>query len=293
MYERETPYEFYEEKVPPPIAWREARRAIRMGVTTSSLFALPLLDGPLSETVSDVRLMGKHYSEHRIVQLFRSKPDGYDVSARPWKVGILYEAPDDPYFQFTDLLGVVSAAGHVGCMMPGFHYIKPFVAALARRNMHFVVPVVESERGIAVVFPRGRVLREALERLAPPAVTWEWPPWRDGAPVVSVGVVRGRHHTEWADRIRGLKRGGRFEAALELLYECIEAAEQDRGDREPEPWYTYEAAVIHRERREHQLEVAVLQRWVRAYRAAQRGPGVMQDKVVSRLAAARQLLQGR
>ncbi|MFD1364486.1 hypothetical protein [Actinoplanes sichuanensis] len=296
-------YEFYEEKTPPSVSWREARKAIRMGVSTPSLFSLPLLDGPLSAEVSDVPLMGTHHNERRITRLFKFKPDGCDSHGRPWKVGIFYEAPDDPYFQFEDLIGVVSTTGHLGCMMPGYHYIKPFVSALAARDMHFVVPVVAADDDIMIPFLRGRVLREALEQLAPPGVTWEWPPWPEdtfepltagevsAAVVTSVGDVRGCHYTEWPDRIRALKRGGRLEAALELLYECIEAAERDRGDREPAPWYTYEAAVIHRKRKEIDREVAVLQRWHHACPAAQRGPGAMQAKVTARLAAAHQLLQ--
>ncbi|WP_203896093.1 hypothetical protein [Actinoplanes xinjiangensis] len=252
--------------------------------------------------------MGTQHNERRIERLFRAKPDGYDSDGRSWKVGVLYAAPDDPVYQFEGLIGVVSVAGHLGCMMPGYHYIRPFIDALARRSMHFVVPVLEVDNDIAVPFLRGRVLREALERLAPPGVTWEWPPWPEdtftptadsivasSASIVktSAGYVRGRHYTEWNDDVRTLKRSGELEAALELLYECIEAAERDRGGREPAPWYTHEAAIIHRKRGEIPLEVAVMERWERACPPPERGPGAMQAKIADRLEKARRLLAER
>jgi hypothetical protein len=301
-------YAFYEDKTPPPMSWREARKAIQTGVRSQFLFSLPLLAEPLAEEVSDAPLMGTHHNGHRIKRLFKAKPDGYDSGGRPWKVGVLYEVPDDPLYQFEGLIGVVSIAGHLGCMMPGYHYIKPFIEALARRNIHFVVPVVEVDDDIAVPFLRGGVLRKALEQLAPPGVTWEWPPWPEDTFVpaaedfavssesivkTSAGYVRGRHYTEWTEYIRALKRSGELEAALELLYECIEAAERDRGGREPAPWYTHAAAVMHRKRGEIHLEVAVMERWERACPPSEHGPGAMQAKIADRLEKARQLLEGR
>lgn len=43
-----------------------------------------------------------------------------------------------------------------------------------------------------------------------------------------------------------LKRDGRLEEALALCYKAIEAAEGNAGGREPAPWYTEQAAIVHR-----------------------------------------------
>jgi len=77
-------------------------------------------------------------------------------------------------------------------------------------------------------------------------------------------LVRGKHYTEWPEAIRELKRAGHLDEALMLLYELIEAAERDargRGHGAPAPWYTEQAAIIHRKLREYGREVAVLQRY--------------------------------
>lgn len=78
------------------------------------------------------------------------------------------------------------------------------------------------------------------------------------------GMVGRYHYLETVELIKQLKREGRLEEALALCYAAIEAAEADRGDREPAPWYTEQAAIIHRKRGDHAEEVAVLERWLRA-----------------------------
>jgi hypothetical protein len=106
------------------------------------------------------------------------------------------------------------------------------------------------------------------------------------------GVVRGFRYTEWPQGVRQLKRDGAVDLALEILYECIDAAEQERNGREPAPWYTHEAAVIHRGRKEFAAEVAILERWENACPPGERGTGAMQSKLAERLAKARLLLHG-
>lgn len=76
------------------------------------------------------------------------------------------------------------------------------------------------------------------------------------------GMVGRYHYLEAVEPIQQLKREGRLAEALELCYGAIEAAENDRDGREPAPWYTEQAAIIHRKRGERDLEVAVLQRWL-------------------------------
>ena len=62
--------------------------------------------------------------------------------------------------------------------------------------------------------------------------------------------------------IKQAKREGRLDDALELCYRAIESAERDRNGREPAPWYTEQAAIIHRKQGDHDKEVAVLERWM-------------------------------
>jgi hypothetical protein len=84
-------------------------------------------------TVSDSKgLMGTRHNGARIDRLASARADGM-VDGMPWHVGILYE-PDDPSYQMTDLIGVVTESGHVGCFMPGYFYIRPFIEALFRKT---------------------------------------------------------------------------------------------------------------------------------------------------------------
>jgi tetratricopeptide (TPR) repeat protein len=76
--------------------------------------------------------------------------------------------------------------------------------------------------------------------------------------------VRGREFPGWVEPIEELKRQERHSEALELLMECIEAAEMDEQRIFPAPWYSWQAAVIFRKQREYQKEVEVLERWVNA-----------------------------
>ncbi|WP_263121158.1 hypothetical protein [Cellulomonas sp. RIT-PI-Y] len=103
----------------------------------------------------------------------------------------------------------------------------------------------------------------------------------------AAALVRGRHFTEWSDIVRQLKREGRLEEALALLDELIAAAERSADGREPAPWYTEQAAIIHRRLKQYDHEVAVLER----YRAAC-PPGRGSAKIRDRLVKARQFQRG-
>jgi hypothetical protein len=76
------------------------------------------------------------------------------------------------------------------------------------------------------------------------------------------GMVDGVHYLELVEPIKQLKREGRLEEALVLCYKAIEAAEKDAGGREPAPWYTEQAAIVHRKLKQKDEEIAVLQRWL-------------------------------
>jgi len=76
------------------------------------------------------------------------------------------------------------------------------------------------------------------------------------------GMVNGVHYLELVEPIKQLKREGRLEEALQLCYQAIQGAENDRDGREPAPAYTIHAAIIHRKLNQQDDEIAVLQRWI-------------------------------
>ena len=76
------------------------------------------------------------------------------------------------------------------------------------------------------------------------------------------GMVDGVHYLELVEPIKQLKREGRLDEALVLCYKAITAAEGDAGGREPAPWYTEQAAIVHRKLAQKDEEIAVLKRWL-------------------------------
>jgi hypothetical protein len=79
-------------------------------------------------------------------------------------------------------------------------------------------------------------------------------------------AVRGRHHTDWVATLDRLRARGMDEAGLELLLECMAAAEREAWATRGVPplIYAHRAAVIHRRRRDYAAEVEVLERWIAA-----------------------------
>ncbi|MEG9224635.1 hypothetical protein [Aeromicrobium sp. Sec7.5] len=76
--------------------------------------------------------------------------------------------------------------------------------------------------------------------------------------------VNGVHYLQLIEPIKQLKREGRLLDALELCEIAIRGAEKDRQGREPAPWYTEQAAIIHRKLGNREAELAVLRRWISA-----------------------------
>ena len=97
-------------------------------------------------------------------------------------------------------------------------------------------------------------------------------------------LVRGRDLGEWVEPIKQLRRDGDDAAALELLMECIAAAELDAtANGWPLPtWYTEQAAIILRKRRDFEGEAAILARYLAAC-----PPGTAQLAIEERLVKAR------
>jgi hypothetical protein len=86
----------------------------------------------------------------------------------------------------------------------------------------------------------------------------------DRAEQFKKGMVGRLHYLETVEPIKQFKREGRLAEALALCYGAIDAAENAREGREPAPWYTEQAAIIHRRLGEHDKEESVLRRWLDA-----------------------------
>ncbi|MGJ3403117.1 hypothetical protein [Glutamicibacter sp. Je.9.36] len=77
-------------------------------------------------------------------------------------------------------------------------------------------------------------------------------------------LVGGVHYLELVEPIKQLKREGKLREALKLCYVAIESAERGKSGGCPAPFYTIQAAIVHRKLRERDEEVAVLKRWMAA-----------------------------
>lgn len=94
----------------------------------------------------------------------------------------------------------------------------------------------------------------------------------DRADQFKSGIVNGIHYLQLVEPIKELKRENRLEEALTLCYAAIDGAEGSaaREGLEPAPWYTEQAAIIHRKLGQDDREIAVLERWVKACPADRR-----------------------
>lgn len=111
-------------------------------------------------------------------------------------------------------------------------------------------PLTSRERTLTTARQQSEMVREALEEGG------------DRARQFQRGMYRGVHYLQLVEPIKQLKRENRLEEALALCYRAVKGAEQDREGREPAPWYTEQAAIVHRKLGQHQEEIAVLERWL-------------------------------
>lgn len=111
-------------------------------------------------------------------------------------------------------------------------------------------PLTSRQRTLAQARQQSDMVREALEGGG------------DRAAQFQRGMYQGVHYLQLVEPIKQLKRENRLEEALALCYQAIRGAEQDREGREPAPWYTEQAAIVHRKLGQHQDEIAVLERWL-------------------------------
>jgi tetratricopeptide (TPR) repeat protein len=111
-------------------------------------------------------------------------------------------------------------------------------------------PLASRERTLATAKRQSHMVKEALEGGGERAQQFQR------------GMYQGVHYLQLIEPIKQLKRENRLEEALALCYQAINGAEQDREGREPAPWYTEQAAIVHRKLGENDQEIAVLERWL-------------------------------
>lgn len=95
------------------------------------------------------------------------------------------------------------------------------------------------------------------------------------------GMSTGIHYLESVEPIQELKRRGRLRDALELCYIATEGAEgaSARSQIAPPPFYTIQAAIIHRKLGERDREIAVLRRWIDRAPETHRHGGPVPDRL--------------
>jgi len=79
----------------------------------------------------------------------------------------------------------------------------------------------------------------------------------------ALGMVRGKHLTEWPVDIKLMLRQGRDDEALEILLECIDASESRLSYGVIQaPWHTDKSAAILHRRHDYVAEAALLRRYL-------------------------------
>ncbi len=106
------------------------------------------------------------------------------------------------------------------------------------------------------------------------------------------GSVHGEHYTAHIERVKQLKRDGRYDEAVALLTRLVEATESESkaggAGWGVAPWYYEQLAIICRKQKRFVDEVAILER----YESQTKAPGVGPSKLRERLAKARELARG-
>lgn len=161
-------YQAYESKELPAVSWRRAKRAIATTTNSAPFYTIAELrvrpysdDSQWRELLVKPRpLMGEHHNEARVRRLRATRPHGLTADGLPWYAGILYAAPSDPIYGYQNLVGVVTWAGHVACLLPGGNaMMRPVVDWLAKRSQHYLVPLVADDPDeLYVLLPTRRSL---------------------------------------------------------------------------------------------------------------------------------------
>jgi len=95
------------------------------------------------------------------------------------------------------------------------------------------------------------------------------------------GFYKGKHFTEYVDKVKSLMRENRLDDAEKLLLELVKATEREARDdgMGVAPWYYERLAVLYRKKKDLEAEITILERFARQKHA----PGVMPPKLLARL----------
>jgi lipopolysaccharide biosynthesis regulator YciM len=101
------------------------------------------------------------------------------------------------------------------------------------------------------------------------------------------GQYNGQHFTTYVTHVQDLQRAGKLNEAEQLLLHLVDATEADSQAHAcgVAPWYYEQLAIIYRKQKDHQREIAILERFQRQTHS----PGVKPAQLTQRLAKARQL----
>ncbi len=94
--------------------------------------------------------------------------------------------------------------------------------------------------------------------------------------------------TATLENLPSLKRAGRYEEAIAILFHKVEMQENNQNNQGGvAPYYYHELAKLYRKQKEYSKEVSILERFAKQKHA----PGVMPAKLLERLSKAKLLLQ--
>ena len=104
-----------------------------------------------------------------------------------------------------------------------------------------------------------------------------------------LGFYKGRHYTEYVEKVKALKRAGNLDKAEKLLFGLVGAVEKESRveGHGVAPWYYEQLAIVYRKRKNYKAEVTILERYAKQTHA----PGVTRPKLMKRLEKARKLSQ--
>ena len=77
------------------------------------------------------------------------------------------------------------------------------------------------------------------------------------------GFYKGRHYTDYVDKVKELKRAGEYAEAVALLLQLIDAVEQEANVEgwAVAPWYYEQLAIIYHKQKVFDAEVSILERF--------------------------------
>jgi hypothetical protein len=102
------------------------------------------------------------------------------------------------------------------------------------------------------------------------------------------GYLNGRHYSAYTDAVRSLKKANRYDEAVALLRQLVQATEAEaRADRcGVAPWYYEQLAIIFSKQKRPDDELAILER----YDSCPKAPGAGPSKLAGRLQRVRERL---